>query len=661
MAESVDRVLTALQERGTPAKQHADYWLAKCPAHDDKNPSLSISAGTDGRTLVKCHAGCEPLQITAALGLTVEDLFAPRQSDDVVARYVYTDEAGSPLFRVSRTEQKRFFQERWTGTSYVSGLSDTRRVLYHLPAVMDAVVRGDLVYVAEGEKDADALTKAGVTATTAPMGAGKWRDEYRWALASGHVVIVADKDAPGYAHAEKVAESLEGTAASVRVTQAATGKDASDHLAAGHAPEDFVDVDASSLEEAPVDDDDQGGTDRLGEPVWFCDAVREGLPVLAPPLIEGVLRQGHKMTLAGGSKASKSFALISLAVAIAEGREWIGWPCSQGRVLYLNFEIDGPSCLDRFATVYKALGLTPATEDLAIWNLRGRAMAIGELVPRLIQRARRITPVAIILDPLYKVMPGDENSARDIALFCNSLDQIANELGCAVITCHHHSKGSQGYKNSIDRASGSGVFARDPDALLDMILLEKTPELVKQQLNEAACGRMATFLDTHGPTGWRDDVSQDALAVEQDMRDTCVSLLGHGDTMNTLIAELAELELAVREYKALRIEGTLREFRTFRPRNIWFRHPIHQVDTEGVLKDLMSNGEKRRSAAGETSQKKLTAADYISQTMTAFEVLAVDGIATVADIAEYLSVQERRARDRIDAAGLKRDHGKVSR
>lgn len=96
---------------------------------------------------------------------------------------------------------------------------------------------------------------------------------------------------------------------------------------------------------------------------------------------------------------------------------------------------------------------------------------MDKLAPRLIMRAANKKYMAVIIDPIYKVITGDENSADQMAHFCNQFDKICTELGCAVIYCHHHSKGNQGFKKSMDRASGSGVFARDPDAMLDMIQL----------------------------------------------------------------------------------------------------------------------------------------------------------------------------------------------
>ena len=235
--------------------------------------------------------------------------------------------------------------------------------------------------------------------------------------------------------------------------------------------------------------------DDLPEPESLND-VWEELPELSPPLIENVLRQGHKMLIAGPSKAGKSFSLIELSCAIAEGRTWIGWQCTKGRVMYVNLELDRPSCLHRFKDVYTALGWQPNhLKNIDIWNLRGKSIPMDKLAPKLIRRAAKKNYIAIIIDPIYKVITGDENSADQMANFCNQFDKVCTELNCAVIYCHHHSKGSQGGKRSMDRASGSGVFARDPDALLDLIELELTEELLKQEENKAICNVCIEYLN----------------------------------------------------------------------------------------------------------------------------------------------------------------------
>jgi hypothetical protein len=195
---------------------------------------------------------------------------------------------------------------------------------------------------------------------------------------------------------------------------------------------------------------------------------------LTPVLIEDTLRVGHKMLIAGPSKAGKSFLLMELAVAIASGSDWLGKRCKRGKVLYINFEIDRNSFLTRFDEIFEAKGINRKdAETIKVWNLRGKTPPLNELAPRLIRRIRSIGFSAIILDPIYKVLTGDENNARDMAAFCNQFDFIASETGASIIYVHHHSKGSQVGKRSMDRASGSGVFARDPDAMIDMIELVK--------------------------------------------------------------------------------------------------------------------------------------------------------------------------------------------
>lgn len=227
--------------------------------------------------------------------------------------------------------------------------------------------------------------------------------------------------------------------------------------------------------------------DDLPDPESMAD-VWDNLPELAPPLIDGVLRQGHKMLIAGPSKAGKSYALIELCCAIAEGEKWLEWNCTQGKVMYVNLELDRASCLHRFKDVYTALGIAPDNlSNIDIWNLRGRSVPMDKLAPKLIRRASKKNYIAIIIDPIYKVITGDENSADQMAHFCNQFDKVCTELGCAVIYCHHHSKGAQGGKRSMDRASGSGVFARDPDALIDLVELELNDDILKQEKNKAVC------------------------------------------------------------------------------------------------------------------------------------------------------------------------------
>ena len=246
-------------------------------------------------------------------------------------------------------------------------------------------------------------------------------------------------------------------------------------------------------------------------------------PVLPPPVIAGVLRKGHKLMLAGPSKAGKSFALLELAMAIAGGTQWLGWQCVRGRVLYVNMELARESCLYRLRTMQESYGLSKqALANITVWNLRGMSLTLKDLAPKLIWRLRNTPVDVIILDPIYKLIGGNESDMGDVARFCGLMDRLCVELGCAVVYCHHHSKGAQGGKNAADRASGSGVFARDADALLDMIQLRIPPSM------PSFCGV------NEGATAWR-------------------------------------------------IEPVLREFPEPGPVDVWFDYPLHFVDQSGQL------------------------------------------------------------------------------
>lgn len=204
------------------------------------------------------------------------------------------------------------------------------------------------------------------------------------------------------------------------------------------------------------------------------ETVAANPPQLSPVLIDGVLRQGHKMLISGPSKAGKSFALMRLAIGIAEGMAWFGSKCKQGRILYLNMEIDHASCVDRFLKIYKALGLTFNIHqaNIDIWPLRGFSRPLSEMTDLIIEEAGSGKYAAIVIDPLYKLMDGDENSNSDISRMVGNFDRIARETGAAVIYAHHFAKGTGGDKAVIDRAAGAGTFARDPDAILTMTQLD---------------------------------------------------------------------------------------------------------------------------------------------------------------------------------------------
>jgi hypothetical protein len=279
-------MVAALEARELVARRRGDHIDARCPVHDDRRPSMTVDykpadATRPGRVLLLCQVcGREATpDILATLGLADRDLFdalpprtgrpparprparrpaAPRPSAarvkcehrfERVATYTYTDEAGEVVFEVIRQAcaecgTKNFPVRRPDGRGGWAWKWPERRPLYRLPEVTAAIRDGRPVYVVEGEKDADALAAAGEAATCNPGGAGKWRQEHTAALSGvGHVVVIADKDKPGYDHAAMVAGELAAVAELVEVAEAPDGKDAHDHLAAGGTPQTFVPID----------------------------------------------------------------------------------------------------------------------------------------------------------------------------------------------------------------------------------------------------------------------------------------------------------------------------------------------------------------------------------------------------------------------------------
>lgn len=400
--------------------------------------------------------------------------------------------------------------------------------------------------------------------------------------------------------------------------------------------------------------------DDLPDPESMAD-VWDNLPSLAPPLIDGVLRQGHKMLIAGPSKAGKSYALIELCCAIAEGKKWLEWNCTQGRVMYVNLELDRASCLHRFKDVYTALGIAPDNlSNIDIWNLRGRSVPMDKLAPKLIRRASKKNYIAIIIDPIYKVITGDENSADQMAHFCNQFDKVCTELGCAVIYCHHHSKGAQGGKRSMDRASGSGVFARDPDALIDLVELELNEDILKQEKNKAVCKVCEGWLYKYDKLY---HASQDDLCSETQMLALCREYL-ENDAYECVIEDVGKARKTVESRSAWRIEGTLREFPKFAPVNLWFKYPVHNIDNIGVLKDIAvddgmptwkKNFAKKKTDAERKNERK-------NSLETAFEACGIDDKVTVKAMAEYMGVTEKTVRNRLkEHGGFWIDEGQVGK
>jgi hypothetical protein len=214
---------------------------------------------------------------------------------------------------------------------------------------------------------------------------------------------------------------------------------------------------------------------KLNAPHRDLPPIEDAAQLIADPIvlpddvIKDMLHRAAKMVLAGASKSFKTWILSDLAVTVATGTDWLGkFPTKRGRVLYINLELPAAFFANRIKTVCDENQLTLEDRYLRVWNLRGFACDLSTLLPRLLRGISRDEFVLIIIDPVYKLLGSrDENKAGDIASLLNEIESLAVETGAAVAFGAHYSKGNQAAKESIDRVCGSGVFARDPDTILN--------------------------------------------------------------------------------------------------------------------------------------------------------------------------------------------------
>jgi 5S rRNA maturation endonuclease (ribonuclease M5) len=434
-----------------------------CPWHDDHHPSLTLypapdehchceSCGKHG-TVIDLHMQVKGLENGKA---AMEDLSGePFASNGHISsngkreacRYTYQDEHGSPLRVIVRYEPKAFRQCRPDGTWNVE---DLPHVPYHLPEVLAS----QEVWVTEGEKDADNIMACGLCATTNDGGAGNWQAECNRYLEGKDVIIVPDNDEAGRKRVSTLREMLTDITASLRVvTIPAKFKDISALLGANEDKRQAL----SQLRDSAK---------LLGlPPMESCLAFSNEHIEMPPEIIEGVLHQGSKVMIGGASKSYKTWIMLDLAISVASGTSWLECDTIKSKVLYVNFEIGRPHMQKRVRTLCSAMQVQ-APENLMFWNLRGHGTSADVILPRIASKAKEGFRL-IVIDPMYKLLgSNDENSAHDILKVMNAVERLAIDTGAAVCYGSHYAKGNAADKDSIDRVSGSGVFARDPDSII---------------------------------------------------------------------------------------------------------------------------------------------------------------------------------------------------
>jgi 5S rRNA maturation endonuclease (ribonuclease M5) len=486
----LEQLLSRLQNvRKTPKG-----WSARCPCHDDRRNSLSISRPEDGPILINCFAGCTPEQIVATLGLLWSDLFPDSSSNNgskrsstsnqrsrrIVEAYDYTDELGALLYQNVRYEPKDFRLRRPNGRGgWTWSLNGTRRVPYRLPELIEAIALEKTVFLVEGEKDAERLRSLGLAATTTG-GAKSWKDEHAEFFRGAQVVIIPDRDRPGEDYARTAAQSLQGKAASVQVLilplpwSDKSGLDVSDFLKEHSADEllalleqppttgslaappaavaPILELPADSAR-VPAAPQLQRQTVRFGNSDELLSKELEPVRWVVP----GILTEGLWL-LCGKPKMGKSWLALSLCVASATGGAALGKVrLEPADVLCLPLEDNERRFKGRLE---KLLVVEPAKPSLARLSYLLDCPRLDEGGSQLIEEWLKAHPGArlVVIDTLAKVRPllGRASSLyHDDYSAVQPLKALSDRYRVAILVIHHLRKASaEDVQDTINATTG---------------------------------------------------------------------------------------------------------------------------------------------------------------------------------------------------------------
>ena len=433
MTAALDLVEERLHQAGKRLTRRDRSIQAQCPAHEDRNPSLTVSLGDRQDVVLHCHAGCTTTAVLDALNLTYQHISVanePTPTHDT--HYLYTDSFGKPLFRVVRTPDKKFWQQRLTPEGeWANGLGDTLRVLYRLQEVQGAVVGKKPIWIVEGEKDADRLHRMGLCATTNPGGAGKWLPHHTDTVAGAELHIVADKDDPGRAHATAIRDACTPRGCRVTIWEAASGKDISDHLNAGHRIDELI-----PWGETPPNPD---------EPLRLIDWDRFWTQDhnIEEWVVYPIIPAARTISLYAPAKAGKSTVVLACVAAAVAGKPILGitTPPTQPRptILYLDYEMTEADVYERLSE----LGYGPA-DDLTGLHYS----LIPQIDPldtergaqAILEAAQRLAVNCVVIDTFGRAVAGEENNADTVRAFYRLTASALKREGIACLRTDHAGK-----------------------------------------------------------------------------------------------------------------------------------------------------------------------------------------------------------------------------
>jgi len=437
-------VVNALTEGGFIAKVNGHRATARCPAHDDGNPSLAVAAG-DGQALVFCHGGCQIGDVVAKLGLRLADLY-----DNPKGRQWRYDN-GRTVFR---TPDKKFRQED----------TDQPPELYRLGKIKEAVAADLRIWICEGEKDVDEIVAHwGGAATCAPMGAGKWpKVDSSPLYGANWITVVVDKDEPGRRHAMDIRRDLAGKVGRLEFVQALEGKDVSDHIAAGHTQAELVPIDLEPVDAQEPSEPDPPEDWRNKPPTLI--RLDEFLLTDDEPAkyrLDRLMPTNSHVLVAAQWKAGKSTMVGNLLRALADIEPFLGEftvnPPAGGIVLF-DDELD-PGTLRTWLRAQHIRN----TDRIHVVSLRGRLHYFNLLDPAVmdywVQQIRQLPPTAMaILDCLRPVLDAiGLAESTEAGRFLVHFDELLHSAGVTETILIHH----MGHQN--DRARGDSRLLDWPD------------------------------------------------------------------------------------------------------------------------------------------------------------------------------------------------------
>jgi len=438
-------------------------WQCLCPCHDDNTPSLGIVDKEDGSVVFNCLANCnwqDIQRVAEDRGLIHK--FEPRDMQNANSNntnqktiiYPYRDENDVERFQKIRRLPKSFSINRIENNQIISGLNGQKVPLYNL----SSVIKSDTVYITEGEKDADNLISHGLCATTNIAGGAHWDESFTDVLRNKTIIICQDNDDTGRKRTEKIKLHLLGKVKEIFLfapKDMPDKADVTDWLNLGGDASEIIFY-STSIYKAPEK------LQALRVSNWLESPTTEAIPILP-----GVFDIGDKVVIIGQSKTRKSFFAQQLAFCVAGNRRFLEFDTIPKKVLLIQFEIRKERYHLRCKRMATGMEIgSNELDDLMILNARGFGIVTEDLKTLMKEQVETHKPEVVIIDPLYKLIDGDESKSEEIKPILRFFDKLAEDSKAAIVYIHHDKKGHAGDQQTVDRGAGSGVLARDFDAAI---------------------------------------------------------------------------------------------------------------------------------------------------------------------------------------------------